>query len=402
MIEGGLSNFSGHRLLLLQGPVGPFFRRLAHDLTRAGASVQKVNFNGGDWLFFPNRAISFRGRMDAWPAFFERLLAKQHFDAVMLFGDCRPVHQTAIKIAGRREVPIWVFEEGYIRPDFVTMERNGVNGNSSLLQQGTGFGQEAASAPSPMRVRNAFAHAAVWAGLYHLGGTLGRPFFPHYRHHRPLTILELGPWLRSAWRKVLYARKQRGLLERMAGPLSKKFFLVPLQVYNDSQIHSHSGFQSVEQFISYVLRSFAAHAPDWQHLVFKHHPMDRGYSDYTILFGKLAESFGLQNRLLYVHDLHLPTLLRHAIGVVVVNSTVGFSALFHRTPVKVCGQAVYDIQGLTYQGSLDDFWKEAHDTPVKRKLFLQFQNHLIRHTQVNGSFYKRLPVSGYASGLCWD
>ena len=38
--------FRGRNILMLQGPVGPFFARLAKDLQWAGAKVHKVNFNG--------------------------------------------------------------------------------------------------------------------------------------------------------------------------------------------------------------------------------------------------------------------------------------------------------------------------------------------------------------------
>jgi capsule polysaccharide modification protein KpsS len=38
--------------LLLQGPVGPFFRRLADELCARGTAVSKVNFNPGDSLFY--------------------------------------------------------------------------------------------------------------------------------------------------------------------------------------------------------------------------------------------------------------------------------------------------------------------------------------------------------------
>ena len=51
MLSEGLEQFSGKRVLLLQGPVGPFFALLAQDLREAGAEVFKVNFNAGDCLF---------------------------------------------------------------------------------------------------------------------------------------------------------------------------------------------------------------------------------------------------------------------------------------------------------------------------------------------------------------
>src|SRR3978361_1805772 len=95
MIRGGLAGFKGKRILLLQGPLGPFFSRLASDLEKAGATVWKINFNGGDWLFAPKRSIPFRGRPDQWPAFFESVLDERNIDTVLLFGDCRPVHRVA-------------------------------------------------------------------------------------------------------------------------------------------------------------------------------------------------------------------------------------------------------------------------------------------------------------------
>src|SRR5256885_7950024 len=49
------------KVLLLQGPVGPFFRRLAKLLRAAGAEGHKGNFNGGDRLFFPTHAPTWRG-----------------------------------------------------------------------------------------------------------------------------------------------------------------------------------------------------------------------------------------------------------------------------------------------------------------------------------------------------
>jgi len=77
------------------------------------------------------------------------------------------------------------------------------------------------------------------------------------------------------------------------------------------------------------------------------------------LIKKLASAAGIAARVHYIHDQHLPTLLEQVRGVVLVNSTVGLSALHHGAPTKVCGHALYDIPGLTYQGTLDQFWSVA-------------------------------------------
>lgn len=339
MIDSGLSYFAGKRILLLQGPVGPFFRRLSRDLTRSGAGVWKVNFNGGDWLFYPTGAVAFRKSLEEWPGFLERLIAQHRIDTLMLFGDCRPIHRAAKALAERRRLKTWVFEEGYIRPNYVTCEPHGVNGHSRISfrpQPGAPFRPD--PEPPAFKVPHAFRLSVLWAFLYHTAGGLGRPFFPRYRHHRRLGIAEAGPWIRGAWRKFRYTHRERGVLEKLTGPLSGKFYLVPLQVHNDFQVSAHSDFESVRAFIEMVVHSFAEHAPPNTRLVLKHHPMDRAYTDYTRFLRNLARERGLGDRVIYVHDLHLPSLLRHTIGTVVINSTVGFSSLFHGKPVKVCGR----------------------------------------------------------------
>ncbi len=402
MIKQGIYAFNGKRVLLLQGPIGPFFRRLAQDLTEAGALVSKVNFNGGDWVFYPSSAINFRGRIEEWPAFFENLLDQLRIDVVMLFGDCRPMHRLAHEIAHRRGLEIGVFEEGYIRPDFVTLERFGVN-NHSLIPRSAEFylNTPTFAAGRTRQVGNTYWLLTLWAICYYFTAGLLTPLFRHYRHHRALTWLEVLPWLRSAWRKVFFAVKERGILARLTGEFKGRFFLVPLQVHNDAQVHVHSDFDSVVHFIEDVMTSFAKHAPCDAALAIKHHPFDRGYHDYSRLIRMEAEKLGLQGRCFYIHDQHLPTLLASARGVVVINSTVGLSALHHGTPLKVCGNANYDIAGLTFQGTLDDFWPNAQGSKPDGALLNAFLGYLVQHTQLNGSFYKRLPNAQSASGLRW-
>jgi len=402
MIKEGLSAFKGKRVLLLQGPLGPFFRRLACDIENAGAQVFKINFNGGDWMFFPKGAISFTGRPAEWPAFFEQVLIDQKIDMVLLFGDCRPVHRAAHEIAAARGVEIGVFEEGYIRPDYITLERFGVNGHSQIPRTPDFYlNTPQAVVPATKRVGNMFWYAVLWALLYYIASALLWPKYRHYQHHRPLTLREAGPWIRSAYRKIYYRFKEHGVQTELSTTYKDRFFLVPLQVHNDAQVHVHSEFNSVEDFIDRVMSSFAAHSPADSLLVIKHHPMDRGYHDYTRLINRLAREYGIQKRARYIHDQHLPTLLEHARGAVVINSTVGLSALHHGTPLKVCGTAIYDIAGLTYQCDLDHFWREAHATTIRKDLYDRFQRYLIEHTQLNGSFYRRLEIAGSHTGLVW-
>lgn len=378
-----------NRILLLQGPMGPFFTRYRNYLRSRGARVWKINFNGGDWLNYHGAdVINYRGTMEAWPQFLSQTLKAHRITRIVLFGDCRWYHQEAVKIAQDAGIRISVFEEGYIRPDFITFEEGGVNGFSSLPRD-PGFYTKRFLAPKEAKVLPAgtrFRRMALSAMAYYLASTCLRPYFWHYQHHKSFSIWRQSAiWLRSGFRKLLYRRGDQRLTAQLASHLSKRYFLVPLQVHNDSQVTLHSAYPDITEFIREVIASFATHAPKDRLLILKHHPMDRGARHYGRLINELRNRYGLGGRLLYTHEIHLPTALAHARGVVVINSTVGLSALLHKAPVKTMGNAIYDISGLTCQKSLQKFWT----TPgkVSGSLLQAFRRHVIATTQINGSFY---------------
>ena len=52
----------------------------------------------------------------------------------MLYGDVRPIHAEAVARAKAAGIMVHVFEEGYLRPYWVTYERGGSNGHSRLME----------------------------------------------------------------------------------------------------------------------------------------------------------------------------------------------------------------------------------------------------------------------------
>lgn len=387
---------------MLQGPVGPFFWLLARHLRRQGTQVWKINVNAGDAVYFPGpNARAWRGRPDDWPDYLRGVLHELEIDAIALFGDSRAYHQAAIALARDADIPVFVFEEGYIRPDYVTVELNGVNGNSGLMLPRDRPSATSAAAPQvpatdPGRavpVGNTFPALVLHCMVYWVAMDLGRPFYLHYRHHKPRSLAEIRPWLLSAFRKIRHVRRDYAAvasLLRHGAP----YFVVPLQVHRDSQIMRDSGFLSVGHFIVAVMESFAAHASVDHFLVLKQHPMDRGHTDYTALVRHTAARLGCVDRVLYVRDAHLPTLLKKARGTLTVNSTVGVSSLLHGTPVKALGRAIYDRPGLTAQCSMREFWTAAKD--VDRRRVRDFMRQWIEACQANGSFYTRWSTTGLA------
>lgn len=370
------------KTLLLQGPVGPFFRSLARELQARGDAVTQVAQNGGDWLFAEATArLAFRGRDHEWEPWLRREIRARGIDRVILFGDCRPRHRRAVALCRALDVPVWVCEEGYLRPMYLTLERDGVNGFSALPRDPQAY-RHATVPPGVVEgapFRWVMGKRVLTCIAYYLAAAWHRRRFPHYRHYRCMNLAREGLcWIRSAVRRIGYRRRDRRTAAWLRG---RRFFLAPLQVHGDTQVRVHSPFASVTDMLRRTLADFARHAPPDAHLVCKHHPFDRGYTDYGALIAGLARRLGVADRVAYVHDLPLPDLLDAAAGVVVINSTVGISALGHGTPVCALGDAIYDLPGLTHQGPLAGFWRRP--APVDPGLFRAFRSYLLAYTQLN-------------------
>jgi capsular polysaccharide export protein len=388
-------------VLLLQGPMGPFFLRLAEDLERQDQRVYKINFNGGDALFYRrHNTISYTGSLQQWPDFLAHQLRALDIDRIYLFGDCRTYHALAREVAKRLNVQIFVFEEGYVRPDYITLEEGGVNGYSRLAQNPPAF----RTAPEfkyeiPARVGHTFIWMALQAIIYYIACHLSRRY-PSYVHHRPLNVFAEGKkWVTAGVYKLWYSVAERRSMRLLSTGLAHRYFLVPLQVHCDMQIMEHSHYDNIEQFIAEVIDSFGKHAAVENYLVFKHHPLDRGYRNHTKFIQGEAKARGIVQRVFYIHDLPLPALLKRARGTVVINSTTVLSSLHHGVPVKVMGRSIYNVPGLICQLSLAEFWTSPE--PPQRELYLEFRNYLLAHNQINGNFYKRLPNTGNALGVIW-
>ncbi|EPS6199998.1 capsule polysaccharide modification protein KpsS [Campylobacter coli] len=378
--------FSGKTVLLLQGPVGTFFHRLAIKMKKNKTKVFKLNFNGGDFLFYPSGKRCKCDEKDL-ENFYENFFKEKKIDAIVMYNDCRLIHAKAIKVAKELGIGIWIFEEGYLRPYCITFEKDGVNANSSLPRDKNFYlSCNISTKESIKEIPGGFKFMAFSAFLYWFFSFLLAPFFNNKLHHRTLYPFEFLFWFRSLYRKYLYKFTEKKLNQKIYS-LEKKYFLAILQVYNDTQIKHHYK-KSIEEFIEELILSFANHARAKSYLIFKHHPMDRGYRNYSKLINGLSQKYHVEGRIFYVHDTYLPTLLKNALGCITINSTVGLSAILEGCPTKVCGNAFYNFEGLAYPKKLQFFWRKAHAYKPNPSLVLNFKNYLLNTNQFNGNFYK--------------
>jgi capsular polysaccharide export protein len=343
--------------LFLQGPHGPFFARLAEALREEGHSVHRINLCGGDRYDWTGSAKDFRCRSRSWPVFLQKWIALWDVSDVVLYGDCRPNHKVAHAIASEAGIRIWVFEEGYIRPDWMTLEQDGVNGYSAFSRRQDDLVTAAQSlprlpdlAPVPSSLRR-----RLWqSGLHVLHTNLQIWRFPFYRTHRPTAA-----WREAiGWaRKLLSRHRTRERARDAIAELSESsYFIFPLQLNSDYQIRLHSPFADMTQAIVHVIESFARHAPRNQLLAIKQHPLDNGLINWQHVIDRCVRELDLDDRIIYIEGGDIAKLVARARGVVTINSTTGTLALNACVPTIVLGQAVYDVARVTHQGDLDQYW----------------------------------------------
>lgn len=396
---------SSRRVLFLQGLPGSFFFRLGKALRERGCHVHRINFNGGDLLDWPARsAVNYRGSARGWPAYLATFLRKHRITDIVLFGDCRPLHRMARGTAAGLGVPVHVFEEGYLRPDWVTLERGGVNGFSPLSLDPDWYRETAEALPPvdcgpplPSSLRRRWRETIA----YYAAFTLLTWAYPSYRTHRPHPpLVEAAGWFTRLLGRRGAARRSEAELAELE---PQSYFVFPLQLDSDYQLRAHSDFDGMQPALAEVVASFAATAPQNRKLVIKAHPLDNGLTDWRARTLDYAKALGVADRVIFLDAGDITALVDNACGVVTVNSTTGTLALQAGIPVIALGRSIYGIRGLTHQGDLNGFWSAP--TPPDPELYDAFRRVLAVRCLLRGGFYTdehHAPLVGAAADRISD
>lgn len=377
------------RFLFLQGLPGFYFSRLGAALAARGHEVRRINFNLGDRLFWRHAgAVDYRGTEAGWPDFLAARLDRRRPTDIVLFGDCRPLHRIAVALARARGIEVHVAEEGYLRPNWVTLEAGGTNGHSQLSRDPDwylGAARETAPWTGGTPVLQRFSDRAREDVVYNLAAALGAPLYAGYRTHRTEhPFREYASWLANFARRRALGRRAVVTFEALKAD-GRPYYLFPLQLDGDYQLREHSSFAGMGPAIEVVLASFARYAPPETRLLVKEHPLSSGLIDWSGRVAREAARLGVADRVSFVDGGVLELMLERTAGVITVNSTVGLLALGYGVPVIAIGEAIYGLPRLTFQGGLDAFWttRERPDPEV----FDAFRRVVARRTQLNGGFF---------------
>lgn len=387
-----MHRYADRTFLLLQGPHGPFFHQLGRMLAAAGAGVWRVAFNRGDEAFWFDAAtlIRYTDTPEDWPARIAALIAGKGVTDLVLYGDTRPIHAEAIAAARAAGVTVHVFEEGYLRPYWVTYERGGSNGNSRLMTLGVAE-MRAALAQSEIEFPEApprwgdMRHHIFYGALYHFFVMALNRRYRGFRPHRDITVIEE---FRLYLHRLLLMPLHR--IERALATLRVRrggfpVHLVLMQLEHDSSFRMHSSFASQTEFVTLVMEGFAAGAPAHHHLVFKAHPLEDGRAPITRAIREATARLGLTGRVHFIRGGKLAGLLAQARSAVTVNSTAAQQVLWRGLPLKAFGRAVFDKPEFVSAQPIAEFF--ASPRRPDTRAYRDYRHYLLETSQVPGGFY---------------
>lgn len=385
-------------VLLLEGPLSPLYRLIARRLDAAGIRTHRINLCPGDraaWGASP--ATAFRGGKSDWPAFVGAFMERHGVDAVLMHSERRSYHVEAAAEARRRGVDVLVTELGYLRPDWMTIERHGNSVDSLMPTDPELIRALAADLPAPdaalrfprerwLETRDDLTNSLPNVFLWFL--------YPHYRAHGLYH-----PFVAYArfLRREAQAGRREGAAREVRARLAAPFFLFAMQTDTDFQLRANSQLAGMEAALTLTFRSFAAHAPQDARLVVKKHPGDLGPIHWAKVVPSLAHDAGIADRVLFADGLPMAAWTEDCAGVVTVNSSAGLDALAARCPTVALSPAIYDVEGLTWQGSLDAFWHDA--PPPDAALLDAFVRLLAAAVQVRGTIYSRPGTAAAAAAI---
>lgn len=377
--------------LFLQGPISPFFTEISTELKKLGHVTLKINLNFGDTLFWGHPgAVNFKQSQAEWPEFIQSFLEDNAVTDIVLLGEQRFYHKVAIEAAKARDIQIIATDFGYIRPDWITLEKNGLSGNSLFPKDPDKIRSLAEQCPKLDHIQHyqdSFPKMALWDMLYHLSCILLWFLFPGYKSHQlhnPVLV-----YLGTGLRLLKSNRAERIANKKIDELVEKKtpFFVFPLQMATDYSLRAYSHYSSLQQVIEEIFESFANHGPSDSLLILKIHPLDPGIENWEKAVVEGAAAHGITQRVVFLHGGNLLKLLEETKGVVTVNSTVGIWALTVGAPIIALGDAIYKVDGLVHTGALDGFW----DDPTKPDASLceAYLRAIAGTLQIRGVFYNR-------------
>lgn len=353
--------------------------------------MSKINLCFADSFFWAIAgATNYRGSLKDWPRFIDLFITSRKVTDLVLLGEQRKYHKEAIVVALGKGVRVTVTDFGYLRPDWLTLEQNGMSGNSSFPNDPMVIKQQAEGLSFPdlsLKYQDSDLVMGIGDLVSMYGNLLFWFLYPRYERSdaRPHPFFySAGGLVRSFTKRHRQRVANAQFLSIRAS--GSPYFVYPLQLEHDFQLIAYASFRDQSEAIEKVIASFST-TPATSVLIIKSHPWDPGLTSWRKVIRRVARKYHCTERVHYLDGGDLDEIMRYSRGVITVNSTSGIKALQLGKPVKVLGQAIYDVVGLTHQGDIGDFWQGS--MPPDTVLLDSFIKVLAHKYQVRGTFFSR-------------
>ena len=377
------------RVLLLQGPIGNFFDEFSKFISKKSGIVFKINFTIAEAFFYKqDNNFFFRDSIDNWPVYFLNFVKENNINRVYFLNDSRPYHSSIIDICMKNQIDFYVFEDGYFRPGYITLEPQGVNGNSFFRKFSSQHDSLDKINNCPklcLELKGKLLSRVLFSLIYNFNFL----FSKNYISYRPGNSLY---WSKKyIFSFIIFAFnfiKDKVLLKKTLNSNDKILF-IPLQVFDDTQIKYHSKYNDIYEFIDDIFYTLSLLIKSDYRIIFKQHPGDRGNINYNKYINELAKRNGLSKQIIFNYTTDANQLINFSDGIILINSTLGINALTLGKKVFTAGISTYD--SVCTQDNLDIFINDILDeSPMKNKKtdLDNFFVKLKKATQVKGSFYK--------------
>ena len=375
--------------LLLMGPIGTFFARLSNFLEKNNVKTFKISFPLHEYGFPKSRVINYSQDIEFFKDFLKKIIIQKNIKHIFMYGNVLIPHKNALELVDELKkedinIRTHIFELGYLRPNFVTLEKKGINFDSGFIKGRNFYLKQDSYEIFPVPKKHArFRIRKIWKTLSFINHCFKNYKIVQYEHKLQPVPIYIWYQIKGFFLKYYFRLSEYKLKKKCF--FKKNFFIVILQVSTDSQLKQGSDIKDNYKFIYNVIKNFAEANVD-SHLVFKHHPRDRGYINYLNQIEKISKEFCVYKKVFYIHDYFLSRVFNNSNckGTVLINSTVGYQSLYHSVPVKSLGISPYNIEGLSDQRNLFLFFKNP--LPVDKLLFNKFYKYILENSQINGNF----------------
>ena len=382
--------------LFLVGPIGTFFARLSNYLEKKDIRTYKISFPLYEYGFCKSKLITYSKDINLFKEFLLETLIDKKIKHIFMYGNVLLPHRNALEVVDElnkqgKKIQTHIFELGYLRPNFVTLESKGVNYNSDLIQTHEFYKHQNKYKILPKAKIQRFRFRKIWKLVTFINHSFKNYRIVEFDHKLQPKPSYLWYQLKGFLLKYYFLFTEKNLKRKCFS--IDPFFVAIFQVSTDSQLTIGSNISDNKEFIEKVIRGFSESKLENTNLVFKHHPRDRGYNNYLKAIKEISKKYGIAKRVFYIHDCLLSKVFKSdkCKGTVLINSTVGYQSLYHSVPLKAFGISPYNIEGLSDQKELVSFFKNPF--PVDKLLFNKFYKYVLENSQINGNFDGFFPFS---------